>query len=231
MCISPRNGLLTLWMAAVLLPLVACETPPPAIAPGAEVTFDGLHRVSHSRMQNAWAKPELSLAGYDHILPGPTLLEYRAVRGTGGRSRTAFPLDDAQKARLERLVREEFRAELEKSRHFRLADQAAPNVLLLKSALADIVSHVSAEPMGRDKQWVAAVGEATLVLELRDSQSGEIFARVIDRRSAAPSVGAAPNSAVSNTAEVRTIARRWARTLRKRLDELAELGDQAMPAQ
>ena len=222
MRIDPRDGLRLLRLTALIVACVACEQPPPGIAPGAEVTFDGLHRVAHSRMQNAWAKPDLNLAGYDRILPGPTLLEYRAVRGEGGRSRDAFPLSDAQKEKLERLVREEFRNELEKSRHFGLTDQTGPNVLILKSALADIVSYVSPEPAGRDKQWVAAIGQATLVLELRDSQSGEILARAIDRRAAEPTAGGAPSSSVRSTAEVRKMAHRWARTLRVRLDELAE---------
>jgi hypothetical protein len=207
----------------VLLSGVACEQTPPFIAPDAEVTYDGLHRVSRSRMQNAWAKPDLSLAGYDRILPTPAELQYRAVRGSGGRGRDGFPLSDSERERLERLVREEFRRELDRSQHFTITDQPGPTVLVLRSGLLDIVSFAPPAPSGSDKQWIAQIGQATLVLELRDSQSGEVLARTVDRRAAEPSGGElGRNTSVHTAAAVRTVARRWARTLRERLDELHE---------
>ena len=117
-------------------------------------------------------------------------------------------------------MREEFRHELERSKHFTLTDQVGPDVIALRSALADVVSFAPPESEGRDSQWLASIGEATLVLEIRDSMSGEVLARAIDRRAAEPATGAVQNTRVSSTAEVRRLARSWARTLRTRLDQL-----------
>jgi len=60
-----------------------------------------------------------------------------------------------------------------------------------------------------------------LVLELRDSTTGEILARSADRRAAA-SAYARESSPVTTWAEVRRLAT-WARILVNRLDQLAEL--------
>ena len=90
--------------------------------------------------------------------------------------------------------------------------------------MIDIVSAVPPpnRNIGRGDVYLSQVGQATLVLELRDSMSGEILARSVDRRAAA-STWAAPSSAVTTWNEVRRLARTWARILVNRLDQIAEL--------
>jgi hypothetical protein len=62
------------------------------------------------------------------------------------------------------------------------------------------------------------VGEATLVIELRDSLSHATLARILDRRAAGRTSSAAASSSVSNLSEIRRVARQWAALLRRRLD-------------
>jgi hypothetical protein len=67
----------------------------------------------------------------------------------------------------------------------------------------------------------------TLLMELRDALSGEILARVSDRREAR-AAGRGPNdlyysTAVSQAEDVRRVFRRWARILKARLDQIHEL--------
>ena len=93
---------------------------------------------------------------------------------------------------------------------------------MLIGYMIDIVSAVPPETVGRNRIYLNRVGEATLVLELRDSMSNEILARSADRRGADPA-WTIESSRVTNLAEVRRLARTWARILVNRLDQIAEL--------
>jgi hypothetical protein len=78
--------------------------------------------------------------------------------------------------------------------------------------------------------YLASVGEATLILELVDSESNTVLVRAVDRRAADSQNRSFPSNSVSNWAEVRRLAAFWARLLRERLDELASamtLGEDA----
>jgi hypothetical protein len=175
-------------------------------------------------MQQAWARPDLSLAAYDAILLAPTEIRYRTPRGETDRTRGSFPLSEAQKQRLVEIVHDEFRRALEGSSQLALTDGPGEKVLVLQATLLDVVSFVSPEPSGRDMEWVASFGEATLVIELRDSESGEIIARALDRQAATPPTGELMrNTRVHVTNEVRRIARRWAGALRTSLDQLRSI--------
>ena len=116
---------------------------------------------------------------------------------------------------------EEFRQELEKSENFTVADAPGPDVLIIVGALHDIVSRVPPDMIGRGDFYLSSVGEATLVIEARDSLSGETIYRAIDRRAAERAGG---QMMVSNTvttkSELRRLAKRWAARLREGLDSI-----------
>ncbi|MBV1905449.1 MAG: DUF3313 domain-containing protein [Pseudomonadales bacterium] len=192
----------------------------------AEVSFDGLHRVDNSRMKDAWVKPDLNLSGYDKIRLLGAGVEYRAVRPASrsvraNANRSDFPMDENQKARLLKNVREVFMTELGKSEHFTIVNDEGPGVLELKGALLDVVSNIPPEAIGRNEFYLSKLGEATLVLELRDSQSEEILARTIDRQAIEP-LRMQESNRVLNISELRREIRSWGVLLAKRLDELHE---------
>ncbi len=210
--------------------MAGCATSEPTIqtGPDAEISFDGLHRVDHTAMQAVWVKPDLNLNGYTKIRLVGAGIEYKAVKPLAGTtransSRSEFPMDEKQRARLQKLVQEVFIEELKKSQHYTLVTDEGADVLEVKGGLLDVVSNVPPEPMGRGNTYITKIGEATLVLEIRDSQSGEILARTAERRAFQP-VMAQDSNRVLNTAEVRRGLRRWAVLLAERLDALHDLG-------
>lgn len=223
-----RLGLKRLSLAlCVPLMLSACETITPSIqtGPDAEVSYDGLNRISGARADDAWALADLDLSSYSKIKFDGLGIEYRpgGKRGTMAAQRaTEFTVTEAQKKRLSDLVKEVFTSELSKSSRFALVEEAGVDVLLFQGRLLDVVSHVPpASAVGTDI-YLRSVGEATLVLELRDSSSNAILARVVDRR-AAESVGGdlVQSNPVSNAAEVRRVVQRWATSFRTGLETLA----------
>ncbi len=215
-----------------VLPLMAalcfgCTSSTPMIdtGPDAVVTFDGLHKVKGSRADEAWARPGLDLSGYSKIKLQSAGIEYRpgGEKRRSWRARTGgetYEVTESQKERLRTILAEAFRDELSKSDRFTLVNESGPDVLLIRGALLDVVSYVPPEPIGRVDIYLRSVGEATLVLEIRDSITDAILVRVVDRKAAEDIGGRLQESnRVTNTAEVRRLAKRWASALRKRLDE------------
>jgi hypothetical protein len=219
---------LPIFLPAALL-LVACSSAPPSIqtGPGAEVTFDGLHRVDNARFEEAWADPDIDFPAYKKIMPGEAFFEFRAVRQRASDSMqrrsgdTEFWIDDDDKQKLIDEVSAIFREELQKSTRFAIVTEPGPDVLIIRGGLHDIVSQVPPEMIGRGDIYLRSVGEATLVIEGIDSMSGETIFRAVERRSA-ERVGetAFLANTVTTWAEVRRLARHWATTLREGLDSI-----------
>lgn len=211
---------------AALLVTAGCAGSNPTIDTTDEtaVTFDGLYPVKGGTADAAWARPGVDLSRYSKILLQGVGIEYRPGGETGRMYRASssgdhYEISDRQKAKLKEVMQKELREELSRSKNFTVVDKPGPGVLLIRAALLDVVSYVPPEPMGRNEIYLSKVGEATLVLEIRDSVSEAIFARAIDRRAAEEMGGGfAESNRVQNTAEVRRLARTWARTLRERLD-------------
>ena len=138
------------------------------------------------------------------------------------RDATNFPIDDEQRQWFEQTIREAFVKELGNSGRFTLIDQPGPGVLEIYGAIVDVVSHVPEEPIGRSAVFLKSLGEATLIVELRDSVTHEVLARAVDRRAAENSFPTRSKS-VTNRSDIRFAAESWASLLRRRLDELAVL--------
>jgi hypothetical protein len=218
----------------LVIGLIACvagctQTPSIETGPDAEYTYDGLVRIKNSRLKDAWVDPDVDLTQYNKIMVGDAVFEFRSAKKSTSASmirranESEYWMSDTTKQKLIDTVTEVFRDELQKSQKFTLADQAGPDVLVLVGGLHDIVSLVPPEQVGRSEIYLRSVGEATLVIEARDSLSGETIYRAVDRRAAERAGGDLVNSnAVTNMAEVRRLARRWATRLREGLDSIHE---------
>ena len=189
----------------------------------AEMTFDGLYPVKGGTADAAWARPGADISQYSKIMLQGVGIEYRPGGESGrlyhARSRADhFEISEKQKEKLNEILHEAFSDELRKSDHFEIVDAPGPDVLLVRGGLLDVVSFVPPEPIGRTEIYLSSVGEATLVLEIRDSQSEAIIARAVDRRAAEDTLGFSESNRINNIAEIRRLAKTWARLLRERLD-------------
>jgi len=211
------------FVLGIALVAGGCAPKPPVMRTGAEaeVTFDGLHRVDNAGFAGVWVKPGAELARYSKILPIKADFHYRAVKG-GARS-GEYAIPENRRERFEKIVVETFAKEMAKSKYYQRTEEPGPDVLVVIGSLHDVVSHVPPEQAGRGGTFVSEIGEATLVLELRDSESNEVLARAIERRTVAPTRELQMSSGVATASEVRKAVAHWARTLRTQLDALHEL--------
>jgi hypothetical protein len=197
--------------------------------PDAEVTFDGLVRVQKSVVDAAWVKPNFDLTQYKKLMVVSQGVSYRKLEPVSdfqARKETQFPVKEENKERLARELKTAFEAELGKLERYELVNQPGPDVLLLVGAVIDVVSNIPPDidsaRFGRGGVYLTSIGDATLVLELRDSESGEILGRAADRRAAESPFAFEVNN-VTAWSEVRRLASYWATQLRRRLEEIEKV--------
>jgi hypothetical protein len=213
--------LLTALVSALLLGALGCAGDGGGIRVGSERSFDGLVRVKNPGFSAAWVREDFDLSGYSKVMLEGAGIEYQPMASVGS-VRQQFPLSETAIRRIGEIMERAFRTEMARSTRFQLTEQPGPDVLLLWGGLLNVVSYVPPERTGRDDVFLRRLGEATLVIELRDSESRATLARIMDRRALEPVSGSRADS-VNGLGEVRELANSWARLVRRRLDEAPSL--------
>ncbi len=227
-----NSHMLKVFSIAIVVAVAGCAstTPPPALqtGPEAEVTVDGLVRVDNAVVPVAYRKPDMDLTPYTRFMLDPVEVAYQRDPGNRRQSGVAgandnFALTPSQMETLKGMFRDAVVAALTKDDGYELTTEPGPDVLRITAALVDLVVRVPTQRGGgRQRNFTRSYGLVTAVLELRDSQSGEILARAADRRD--PTRDTSPGLAEVSAAFVRSDTRRlfqyWAGLLRERLDAL-----------
>ena len=221
----------TFLAVTLVLPLICGAQSAEDIDASTDTTYDGLVQVKKTGYRNVWIKPDVDISVYSKIVPGPAQFHYREVRETPTTARrisstTEFPIQEDSRVRLEETMAEIFLEEMRESEYFTVVDEPGRDVLRVWGGLHDIVSNVPPDRVARSTIYLTRVGQATLILHIEDSMTREVLARVVDRR-AAESAFAQRSSTVNSGAEVRRLARTWARLLRNGLDKWHESSAEA----
>lgn len=199
-----------------------------ATAPQSKVEWDGLVREPHPRLGAVFVRPGAAedMGAFRSVLLDPVEVsfasDFESGRRSGGGARRLNAGDLAAIRRdLADLFLQVFREELAAG-GYNLVDEPGPETLRVSAAIVDlfITAPDAAQPVGRSRTYAANSGRMTLVLELRDSVTGEILARAIDGQSARRTGMLTLTNRVTNTADARRALRVWAQALREGLDEL-----------
>lgn len=224
-----------LLLAAVPLTLAACQTatlqPTLQTGPSAETTVDGLVRVDNSVVPVAYMKPDLDLSGYTRFMLDPVEVAYQKDpgnqrRSAGGIGQQNFALTPRQMENFRGWFEEAVVETLTENDGYELVTEPAPDVLRVTASLIDLVVTIPTETAGRQDTYTRSYLMVSLVLELRDSQSGEILARAGDRRDPTRNtdIRMAQVSPALVKADTEALFRYWAGLLRERLDALRGAG-------
>ena len=228
-----RRSLVALGAAGILAGCASASGPPTLqTGPDAEVTADGLYRMDNSLVALAWMKPDVDLRGYTAIMIDPVTVAYQ--RDPQGRTRSLgpgdprgnFALTPTQMENLKSYFGEAVTEALSGDGAYRIVDAPGPDVLRITAELIDLIVRIPTQTTSaRGGMAVRSYGEVTIVLEVRDSQSGEILARAADRRdptgNSAGGFVSVRQSFVTN--DVRRLFAYWAGLLRERFDQLREV--------
>jgi hypothetical protein len=196
----------------------------------AEVTADGLVRVQKSVADAAWVKPDFDLTPYTKLMIVSGGVSFKKVKPVSSfqarQGASEFPISPEAQQMFKDIMKEEFTRELSKLKRYQIVDKPGPDVLMLVGGVIDVVSSVpndvDSAAFGRGGVYLTSVGQATLVIELRDSESNEVLGRAADRR-AAESPFAFEVNKVTAWTEVHRLAQAWASLLRQRLEDIEKV--------
>jgi hypothetical protein len=186
---------------------------------------EGLELQKDTKARVVYLKPGATLDQYKRVAILDCFVDFakdwqkefnREQTGLGRRVTTRDM--DRIKADLAAEFRKIFTQELQDKGGYQVVDSAAPDVLVLRPAIINLV--ISAPDLMTpdfSRTIVQSAGQMTLYLELYDSVSDDLLARVVDpqadRRGLAQSANRATNKAAADR-----ILREWASALRKHLD-------------
>jgi hypothetical protein len=211
--------------------------PPVGAEEQADTSYEGLVRLEESVMDEAYVRPDIDLSGFRKVMFDPVTVTYRRPpRRAPARASTGsgnFALSDRQMAELKSIFQTAFEEAMTKEEGWELAEAPGPDVLRINAQLIDLVVSVPTRDMGRSEFFVSEFGEVTLVGELRDSETGQILARGVDRRTIGRSHGGRLFRATSVGArrDVEQLFSAWATFIRGRLDQIRDLTAAAAPAE
>jgi len=214
----PRLALLLAFCAALL---AGCASTRPT--PAQE--WDGLVLRPGTRLDAVFVRPDAELVAYRSVLLDPVQISFSANWDPNrGRRSQAGQLDAADvaaiKDRLAALFQDTFRDELARG-GYTLADAPGADTLRVTPAIINLLITAPADAsIGRSRTYTSNTGRMTLVVELRDSVTGEVLARAVDTRSGRGGGQMTWTNRVTNTADARQAIGIWASALRRGLDEM-----------
>lgn len=187
--------------------------------------WDGLVRQPNTRLNAVFLKPDAQVVAYRSVMLDPVQVSFdgnwdpnRGTRSTSAR----LNADDiaAIKSDLAGLFREIFRDELARG-GYQLVDQPGPETLRVTPAIINLfINAPDTSAPGRTRTYTADSGRMTLVVELRDSETGTLLARAVDTQTGRGAGMWTITNRVTNTADARRAIGVWASALRRGLDEL-----------
>jgi len=177
--------------------------------------WDGLAQVPAKNVDYLYLRPGADFRGYNAILLAPTEVAFKKNwRSDMNRSRRGAPqFSDADV----RKVIDEAQGKLQGSfakrfseTGFQIVQSPAPNALKVLVGVANVnVVAPELDSPGRNRVYAEDTGYATLVIEVRDSISGELLGRAVDHGVAGDSLVSLRTS-VSNWADFEHLFDQWA---------------------
>ena len=223
------------WTIASLpLMLALCLALPGAAAFGANakleeaMSHDGLQKISIKGIDLAYARPGAKLSTYKQVMIDPVQVAFSkswAPKRTG----SSLPLSEADRERIRsgvaKIVHEAFVRELQSNSGYQVVSAPGADVLRVRPDIANLyISAPDTGSPGRSRTYVVSAGEMTLVAELFDSETGQVQARLVDRREARETGRLQLTGAMENADEARSIAAAWAKILRTAMDRAHGIG-------
>ncbi|MCV2352724.1 DUF3313 domain-containing protein [Paucibacter sp. B2R-40] len=187
--------------------------------------WDGLVRRPDSRIDAVFVRPDAELVAFRSVLLDPVQISFapnfdpnQGRRSLSGR----LNADDlaAIKERLAGLFHETFRAELARG-GYTLVDVPGPETLRVTPAIVNLfISAPGDTTVGRSRVYTTDSGQMTVVLEIRDSVTGQVLARAVDGRNGRFSGQMTWTNRQTNLADAQHAITIWATALRRGMDEV-----------
>ena len=194
-----------------------------------EVSKDGLHLQKHTKVRIAYVKPGATLDKYTKVKMLDCYVQFKKnwerdynMNEVGLEGRVTDKEAEKIKTSLAAEFNKVFTKVLTKAGH-EVVDDAGPDVLLLRPAIINLdVTAPDTMSAGFSTTWVASAGQMTLYLEMYDSATSTLLARIIDPEAGREGGIAMSANRVTNTAEADQILTHWAKLLSAHLGDVKQ---------
>jgi hypothetical protein len=188
----------------------------------------GLRKISLKGVDMAYARPGASLVSYSRVMLDPIDVafhkDWKPTR-SGSNIKVSAQERENIATGVAKVVYEEFVKQLQTDNGYQVVTEPGPDVLRVKAKIVDLyVNAPDTASAGRSRSYTVSAGEMTIFAELYDAQTGELLARVADRRVARGTGRLTLTNSVVNADEARSAAVSWARILRVALDKAHGIG-------
>jgi len=210
--------MLTAFALAAAVPVSAAELP---------ATWDGLVEVKAQKLAAVYLLPNADFRAYSQVMFDPSEVafqknweqNYNAQTMSLDNQVTGSYVQNAvakAQAGLDKIFAETFTKQ-----GFQIATAPGPNVARVSVGVVDLSVTAPDAGTGFGETFAVDAGEATLVVEVRDSVTNQLLGRGLDRRAAGADDGPGfPRSAVSNREDFKELFETWANIAAKGLTEL-----------
>jgi hypothetical protein len=196
----------------------------------AATSWDGLVPVKSSRLQSVFLAPGADFRPYRRVIIEPPQVAFhkdwmRTVNQRGATMTRRVTEEDAAeilaaaRSNFDGIFREAFA-----DAGYPTADGPGADTLRVYTGVVNLYVSAPNTPGAstRNRTYTADAGDATLVLELRDSTTGAILARVVDSRET-QSTGIHRSTELRNVEAFQSMFREWGRISTRGLGELQRL--------
>jgi hypothetical protein len=210
------------WLAIAAL----LATSGAVLAAEAPESWDGLVEVKAKRMDAAFLMPGADFRPYTKLMIDPTEAAFkkdwmRSINTQRSLSSRVTEQDAQKILAAARTNFDDIFAEAFKKAGYEIVAAPGPDVLRVSTAVINLyVNAPDTMSAGRSYSFTMEAGEATLVIEVRDSMTGALMGRVLDRRETRNTGRLQMTTSVSNQAEFRSLFKQWAGIAVKGLEEL-----------
>lgn len=219
----PHRSILAAVLLTAALSLLAGSpagalSPNPRDLPPSPPDAEGLQRTPSSKVDEFYLRPGAGFTAYRRVRLAPVEVSFARL---WARAHREVDADATARLRADfaRVAQQEFSRQLARSGGFALADAPAADVLDVRASIVNLDIYApDVNDANIRRNYVLKAGEATLVAELRDSQTGTLLARIIDRREMREYPEFQLASDVMNSGEARDLVGLWSRLLRRYLD-------------
>lgn len=211
-------------LPALVLALVV-TTATPALAAKAPTTWDGLIQVKTKQLDLVYLAPGATFNGYTKVMLDPTEVTFHKNWRRDYNSQ-AYGRSDVSEKDLQKAVTQGIAAAGDifvkafTEGGYPVVTEPGPEVLWLRTGVLNIsVTAPDTFEAGRTYTFANEAGDATYFIEVRDSVTGALLGRAVDRRIAGDNTIGRRNL-VTNRSDFRRLVQRWAELSIRGLNEL-----------
>ena len=219
------NKLITGVLAAMLYLAV-----PLSQAAEDKPTWDGLTEIKPKRMDVAYVLPGADFSKYSKLMFDPVEVAFKKDwaenynRNAATLSQRLTPEHIEKTAQAARDAFTEAFAEEYRKAGLEIVTEPGPDVLRIRPGVVDLyITAPDTMTSGRSRTYTMESGEATLFLEARDSVTGALLGRALDRRETRNTGRVQISNSVTNLSDFKALFRQWAGISIKGFKELQEL--------